>query len=207
MSALTDTSVPYEANFANRIPSVSSNMPLERDERSKCVVCREKKWPTELVVTTSCKHDYCRVCINDMFEHASNDPLSFPPRCCGEPIAFTLAQPFLRPEVVDRFKQKDIEYSTRNSTRCHDSKCQELIPADNVDGDRATCAICREMTCTICKSGADDGDCPEDPASGPLMATATEEGWKACSNCHRLIDRYAGCNHMMYFSPVFQTLT
>lgn len=127
MSALTDAIVPYEANFANSIP-------LERDEGSKCVVCREKRRPTELVVT-SCKHDYCRVCINDMFEHASKDPLSFPPRCCGESIAFTLAQPFLRPEVVDRFKQKDIEYSTRNSTRCHGSKCQELIPADNVDGD------------------------------------------------------------------------
>ena len=201
MSVLTDRIALYEANNANATLSVSG-MPLGQDEHGKCFICLDSKLPAELVVL-NCLHGYCRDCTNDKFEVASNDPLSFPPCCCGEAIALNLFQPFLRPEVVDHFKRKEVEYNTKNPIYCHISKCHKLIPSDNIEADRATCLSCGEMTCTICKSGVHDGDCPDDPALGPLMATATKEGWKVCPSCHRLIDRIAGCNHMTYVSYLY----
>lgn len=192
--------MPWEANFPNTTPT-SSHVPLEEHDRGECVACREQKLLTELV-TASCQHNYCRVCINEVFEHALNGP----PPCCNVPIAFTLAQPFLRPEVIHRFMQREVERNTRNVTYCHVSNCQEFIPSSNIFGDIATCPSCSETTCTICKSGTHDGDCPEDPAIGLLMATAAREGWRKCSNCGQIIDRSGGCAHIKHVTHLFQIL-
>lgn len=197
--------MPYEANIANATPSSSSSMPLEQHDGRRCVVCLERQLSTELV-GVGCRHDYCRDCINEMFEHASKHPPSFPPRCCGEPIALTLVEPFLRLEVVDVFTRKAAEHAMRNHRQCHSPNCRQLIPPSNIDGDRATCPDCGETTCTICNLKAHDRDCPEDPALGPLMATATEQGWRACYNCHQLIARENGCNHMTYVARLLQIL-
>lgn len=165
------------------------------------MACGEQKLPTELVAA-SCQHNYCRVCINEVFEHALNGQ----PHCCEVSIAFTLAEPFLRPEVINRFVQRDVERNTRNVTYCHVSNCQEPIPSSNIVGDRATCPSCSEMTCTICRSRTHDGDCPEDPVLGPLMATAAREGWRRCSNCREMIERSGGCPHMKHITRLLLIL-
>lgn len=174
------------------------------------MACREMKLSTELLAA-SCEHHYCRDCINGMFETASNHPPSFPPprfppQCCGNPIAFDLAQPFLRPEVVDRFKRREVEHNTPNPTYCHDSECQEFIPPDNIDGNRASCPRCGETTCTFCKTCAHDGSCANDPDTVLLMATAAQEGWKRCYNCQQMIEKQGGCNQMKYISSIHLNL-
>lgn len=192
--------VLYEVNFPNTA-STSSHIPLEEYDRRECVACGEQNLPTELVAA-NCRHNYCRVCINELFEHALNGP----PHCCEAPIALTLAEPFLRADVIDRFVQRDVERNSRNVTYCHVSHCREPIPSSNIIGDRATCPSCGETTCSICQSGTHDGDCPEDPVLRPLMETAAREGWRRCPGCRAMIARSGGCAHMKHVTHLFQIL-
>lgn len=198
MSALTDNIEPYAVNFENLTPSKSFCTPSKQDDHGNCVVCGEKGLSTELVAA-NCQHLFCQGCVIQRFELAVEAQDMFPPRCCrGGTIALALAQPFLRPELVERFRRKEIEHSPR--TYCHDSNCQALIPSSNIDAGIATCPDCRETTCASCNSKSHNGGCPEDPGLEPLLETTAREGWKRCYNCHEGIEKIDGCNHMTYVS-------
>ncbi|KAI9767694.1 MAG: hypothetical protein M1840_005566 [Geoglossum simile] len=158
----------------------------------QCIACGDAKEGSHLM-HAGCSHSYCIGCTNELFEYATKDESLFPPRCCRIPIPLSDARPLLNSGLIERFERKSVELGTPNPTYCHSTACSEFIPPENIDGDRATCRICSQVTCTICKACAHDGDCPEDPALESLMAVVAKEGYQRCYQCKRLVELDTGC--------------
>lgn len=161
-----------------------------------CEACREEKKFFD-VARTPCRHEYCRACLEDLFETAMRDESLFPPRCCRQPIPMTTVRIFLKSELVQVFEKKKVEFETPNRTYCCLPTCSAFINAQDISGEVATCLECGTMTCTTCKAAAHGGDCPNDTALQQVLDTARENGWQRCYSCWRLVELDHGCNHMM----------
>lgn len=107
-------------------------------------------------------------------------------------------QQYLIDDFPEDFRQRQLEMDTPNRTYCSSIPCSIFIGPSNIEGDKATCPNCDTRTCTICKGGAHDGDCPQDPAVVALTATAVREGFKQCPSCRLLVELTFGCNHVTY---------
>lgn len=161
----------------------------------QCVACREDKRFFD-VIEGHCGHGYCKPCLQELFYQACRDESLFPPRCCREPFELRDVQIFLTKELKDQFERAKGEFDTRDRTYCSRITCSAFIPAHSLEGDTATCSACGTETCTICKSLAHEGDCPDDSALRETLELAVEQGWQRCCACRRLIELDVGCNHM-----------
>ena len=162
-----------------------------------CTSC-DLKQPLFDIFRTPCGHHYCQECLRTLFELTTTNETLFPPRCCRQEIPLQSAKRFLSPALLRKFASKSIEFQTSNRTYCSRPTCSSFIASVNITGERATCPVCSTHTCTICRSNAHDGDCPEDTATQQVLETAREQGWQRCYNCRRLIELDVGCNHMVY---------
>ena len=160
-----------------------------------CLACLEQNLHFD-ILELLCGHEYCRSCVIHMFERATEDEGSFPPRCCQE-ITAANAREFLSPELVQLYGHKGLEYSTPNRTYCSVQTCSTFIPPNQIDVDVGTCPHCEQQTCTICKAARHIGDCPEDLTHQSLIQVAQAQGWRQCYACHRMVEISIGCNHMM----------
>ena len=160
-----------------------------------CVICRDEK-PTGDTITAPCDHNYCTACINELFQFASRDESLWPASCCQKEIPLAHACRYLEHDICKHYEQQSKEFSSIDRTYCCNTACLIFMPSKCIDGDRATCASCHSKTCIICKSGAHDGDCPDDPAVQSLMETAAKEGFRQCFNCKRMIELTLGCFHI-----------
>lgn len=161
-----------------------------------CTACDLKK-PLFDVCQTPCGHFYCQECIQTLFELSTSDETLYPPRCCRERIPLQSVRICLSSAVVQTFEKKSIEFETSDRTFCSQPACSSFITADNITGEQATCNECGTQTCTICKSNAHDGDCPQDIATQQVLQMAREQGWQRCYNCRRLVEIDFGCSHMV----------
>ena len=178
------------------LPIPQAQEPRPREPREmECEACSETTSEQD-IFPLSCEHKYCKGCITHMFESAVNSESSFPPRCCQE-ITAAMAHGILSAELVQQFETKATEYRAENRTYCSGTECSTFIPPGSVWDNVATCPACRQQTCTICKKGSHEGDCPFDVAHQALMDLAWENGWQRCYSCHRLLELNTGCNHMM----------
>jgi len=163
----------------------------------QCTACDQKK-PLFDIFQTPCGHHYCKECLRTLFELSTTDETLFPPRCCRQEIPLECVKRYLSPPLLHTFALKSIEFKTSDRTYCYRPACSSFIAPVNITGERATCPVCGTHTCTICKSNAHDGDCPEDTATQQVLETAREQGWQRCYNCRRLVELDVGCNHMVY---------
>ena len=169
-----------------------------------CVSCQEAK-PKDDTITALCNHNYCTVCINELFRLASQDESLWPVRCCQQTISLGDARHLLRLDVYEHYEKKSEEFSTVDRIYCCNMSCSALIPSRFIDGDKATCSVCDAKTCIICKSTAHDGgDCPDDPAVRSLMETAEKEGFRQCPECKRMIELDSGCFHMTWVPVIIR---
>lgn len=166
-------------------------------EKIVCIVCSETKHFFD-ILQIPCGHNYCRTCIVQLFSLAITDESLFPPRCCRMEIQLDLADQFLNKEFSARFAKKAEELRTPNRTYCFAPSCSRFIPPADIYNDIATCSVCLERTCTVCKGAAHDGDCPYDTALQQVIEAANENGWQRCYSCKRLVELAHGCNHMRY---------
>jgi hypothetical protein len=177
---------------ATRVPQRTSPM---RD----CIVCGDE---TEFVnvVRLPCRHEYCRSCLEKLFKASMTDETLFPPRCCRQPIVMSIARIFLKPDLVQQYEKKKVEFEAPNRTYCYYPQCSSFIPMGYIEDEIATCFECGCTTCTICKARAHTGDCPNDTATRHLLAIAQANGWKRCHSCKRVIELDHGCNHITLVS-------
>ena len=161
----------------------------------QCISCVSEKRLFE-VVQTPCGHYYCQGCLQTLFELASTDETLFPPRCCREEIPLPTVKIYLPPPVVEFFEKKAIEFRTVDRTYCSQSTCSSFIDPSIIVGDEGTCHACGSTTCTLCKSEAHHGMCPEDRMTQEILELALQEGWQRCYQCRRLVELDHGCNHM-----------
>ena len=171
------------------------NITLPAGTIESCCACGDGFSLPDLI-QAPCNHYYCSNCIATVFNNASRDESDFPARCCRPEISIDLVQTLLGNDLTSRYKEKSLEFRTHVRTYCHDNACNQFIPPDNIEGDKATCVKCNKVTCKICKSAGHDNDCPEDPELPSFMEAAAAAGFRQCRQCNRMIELNTGCNHM-----------
>lgn len=167
----------------------------------RCIACAED---TEFVnvVRVPCRHEYCRSCLESLFNASMTDESLFPPRCCRQPIVMSIARIFLKSDLVQQYEKKKIEFETPNRTYCYSAGCSAFIETSHIEGEVATCSDCGRTTCTSCKGRAHIGDCPNDTSLQQLLDTARENGWQRCFSCWRMVELDHGCNHMKFVATL-----
>ena len=160
-----------------------------------CVACNicEKE---DDMVHAPCGDYYCETCIKQLFTMAMKEESLFPPRCCRQPIPLELASSALGAELEESFATKSIELTSTDRTYYFQSTCGIFIPPFAIDNEKAWCSECGSVTCTTCKGGEHEGDCPASPDHEALMDLAAKEGYQKCYQCKRLVEISTGCNHM-----------
>ncbi|XHF99896.1 hypothetical protein AWENTII_003380 [Aspergillus wentii] len=166
-------------------------------QRIRCEVCHEDKLFFD-VTRLSCGHEYCRGCLQQLFEMSITDESLFPPRCCRQSIIMKHVRPFLTSDVAKRFVARKQELETSNRTYCCSPTCSLFIPPGLIVDDRATCPNCKTVTCSICKCESHPGDCPSDTALQDLLHLAKANEWQRCFSCHRIVELNMGCHHITY---------
>ncbi|KAH9894591.1 hypothetical protein F4778DRAFT_784026 [Xylariomycetidae sp. FL2044] len=162
-----------------------------------CTSCMDVK-PANLLVKAPCSHDYCHECLLRLFRSAMTDESLFPPRCCSTTIPPEDQLQVLGVNLVQKYHEKEEEYSTVNRTYCYESACRVFIPLRYIEGDRALCPSCVHETCIYCKRMAHAGECPHDHELRQVLDVAEAEGWKRCVKCFSMVELEQGCNHITY---------
>ncbi|KAI1632278.1 hypothetical protein F4809DRAFT_653403 [Biscogniauxia mediterranea] len=162
----------------------------------KTCVCCQTETNSAHVMRAPCQHEYCRVCLTELFSRATKDESSFPPRCCGQAIPLDSNKPYLRREVIRKFEAKAVEFSVPNRTYCHKPTCSAFIHPSDIREGVAHCASCKSRTCANCKAAAHVGYCPKDPEVQKVLQMARREKWQRCPTCHNIIELATGCYHM-----------
>jgi hypothetical protein len=168
---------------------------IQPSRQTRCEACREEKLFFD-VARAPCGHEYCRECLQQLFESSMTDNSLFPPRCCRSAFVLAAVRPFLTSALAKEFQQKELELSTPNRTYCCAPACSAFIPPRDIASDSASCKNCGMITCAICKNAAHDGDCPEDADLQKVLGIANDNGWQRCYSCRRIVELDHGCNHI-----------
>ncbi|CCF36037.1 IBR finger domain-containing protein [Colletotrichum higginsianum] len=180
---------------ASRGQTTEAAKAVKREKR-QCNSCLSNYIATDLA-RCPCSHEYCRDCLQTLFETSLTDESLYPPRCCGRPIPVNDNREFLSSKLIGEFQAKAEELSTPNRTYCHRPTCSTFIPKEFIKADTAVCQRCRHRTCVMCK-GAEhkDQDCAQDTLTQDLLRIAAANGWQRCFSCRRIVELEHGCNHM-----------
>ncbi|TLS20434.1 uncharacterized protein PpBr36_11280 [Pyricularia pennisetigena] len=137
------------------------------------------------VARCPCSHEYCRGCLNSLFQASTVDESLYSPRCCQQRIPLDQNRIFLTPDLVGRFKAKEMETSSK--VYCHGPNCSTFVSPRFVNEvkNTAVCVRCNKRTCTTCKGATHAGDCPQDSGVQQVLELAAQEGWQRCYNCFR----------------------
>ena len=178
-------------------PAESSRHAAKRSYRGpptfhECSSCLERR----KTIRAPCGHHYCQDCITSLYAAALDDETLHPVRCCREVIPISVARKFLSSELALKTELKTIELATPNRTYCSNQVCSRFISPDYIEGHIATCSVCTQRSCTLCKLPQHSGRCPDDPAREQVLQLARREGWQSCSRCHAIVELRTGCNHM-----------
>ncbi|KAK3328727.1 hypothetical protein B0H66DRAFT_519 [Apodospora peruviana] len=181
------------SSWAAGRPSTNKTEKKQRE----CVACTEKFLFFDLASCAGCAHEYCRDCLQSVFEVSLTDDSYFPPRCCRQPMTIESCRPYLPSGLVERFRAKKMELDTPNRTYCSKPACSAWVPLQSIVADLATCQKCNSKTCVFCK-GPFHGTatCPQDASAQALLDLAAQEGWQRCYNCKRVVELRTGCNHI-----------
>jgi hypothetical protein len=176
----------------------AATRPTPDEFRRQCTACQENVLFCELA-RAPCNHEYCRECLRELFRASLTDDSLFPPRCCRQPItAGGGVSLFLTGSLLSRYLAKKIEFDTPNRTYCSNPSCSIFIRLEDITGEQAVCSSCGTVTCTLCKAGQHNGDCPADTGLQQVLETARENNWQRCYNCRRLVELDIGCNHITF---------
>lgn len=173
--------------------SAEQNRPAANDR--VCGVCHEMTLFFD-VARAPCGHEYCRSCLQSLFRASMTDEALFPARCCRQPIPLETVRVFLIADLSQTYLKKKIEFETTNRTYCSSPTCAAFVLPQHISNDNATCQECGTATCTMCKTAAHGGDCPNDEPLQTLLAVAADRGWQRCYSCARVVELELGCNHI-----------
>lgn len=175
--------------------SILRDRPRSLDTQYECLACTERILLYE-DIQAPCSHHYCRKCIVKLFDHSTTDESLFPARCCGQQIPVSLVGSFLDPNLIQRIEEKAVEFGTLDRTYCAQTSCASFIPPNHIHDNTATCPLCSERTCSLCKQPTHDEDCPQDVELQSTLRTAQEAGWQRCYQCRTMVELTVGCNHI-----------
>lgn len=161
-----------------------------------CVVCGD---PAEEI--PPCSHGYCWDCLTQLVRHACQDGERWPPRCCNWVVNIDSPanRENLPAEVVQLVEDSKVYYSTYGKLFCCNSKCRKYIPPGDVDEftQIGFCRSCWGGTCALCRRHPHVGNCRKDFQQKSMEKYWIYMGMKRCEQCGRIVERAAGCNHIV----------
>lgn len=111
----------------------------------ECEVCGESK-PFFDATELPCGHQYCRECLQQVYEASIADESLFSPRCYHQPMAMKDIQPFLTTHIFKRYLAWKQELETADRTYCCSPACSLFISPDLIVNDQAACTNCGKVT-------------------------------------------------------------
>ena len=140
-------------------------------------------------------------CLRVLFENATRDASLFPPRCCplGALELDDAAETHLGPALVSRYRQKAVEYRTKDPVYCSNPRCSVFLRGACAAATALPCTECSTVTCGACKRGAHPGEtCESSRADEALLELAKAHRWTRCPSCHAVVER-TGPDHAPHF--------
>lgn len=176
-----------------------------------CDVCMQDVEPS-YSSEQNCGCTYCDDCLNQTFRVACANMASFPPKCCRQPLRLSDLGDFLDPDVVEKYKAVEEEFSANRPVYCAAPQCSTFIPMENMMEDGfGFCEVCGNLTCGQCRNIYFDHDlitaqnggvtimsiCPaDDYFLEALKELASRKKWKQCPTCSTMVERNEGCRRM-----------
>lgn len=161
-----------------------------------CVVCGESAEEIP-----PCSHGYCWDCLTQLIRHGCQDGERWPPRCCTWVVNIDSPEILenLPADVVQLVADSRVYYSTKEKLFCCNSKCRKYIPPGDVDEFTkiAFCQSCWGGTCALCRRYPHIGTCKKDFQQNSMEKYSVYMGWKRCGQCGRIVEKEAGCNHIV----------
>ncbi|PPR02526.1 hypothetical protein CVT24_001952 [Panaeolus cyanescens] len=178
----------------------SSSRSGTKEPRVECTACGERVRVGKAFLT-SCSHQYCPDCLNDLVEAFTRDESLYPLRCCKEPIDIHAVRPFItKPGLATLFEVKHSEFSVPVSDRlyCAAPTCSAFLDSVNQYRDQfVQCPNCAFSTCRLCKQAYHFGDCAHvNAATDAVRDLARQQGWQTCPGCNAIVELDVGCYHM-----------
>ncbi|KAJ3368727.1 hypothetical protein GGF31_006151 [Allomyces arbusculus] len=170
------------------------------------------------VVFPPCRHEYCSSCLLQWLSTTVADrTLQFPTKCAHEACPATLSAVHAESLLVnpayhnlrEKYGLRILESEGRVVTCPQPNCCATIILPDQSLRDLAAddlsilCTACNSIMCVRCnvpdhwpRPCADvqsEIDCKID---APVLLLAKENKWMRCPNCHAIVERRDGCNHI-----------
>lgn len=170
------------------------------DDTRNCVACDKQVRKTKLI-TAPCGHIYCPRCLYKIAVLSLQDHTRFPVRCCSQEIPVARVACVMNAKGRQLYMSRTDEHAEPPAERwyCPNTTCGRWIPLRHIKTDFKTqkCPHCRAIICTICHDLAhENSECTQDPGLDQLLEMARRQHWQRCYNCHALVWKTGGCNHM-----------
>lgn len=136
-----------------------------------------------------------------MGEIALDNKQLFPVRCCNKEIPTKRVAMTLDAEKRRLYTSRADEDAVPPTKRwyCPHTVCGRWIPPRYLKTGAKTqkCCHCRAMICSRCRDLAHDyRKCSKDPGLEQVLEVARSHHWQRCHNCHAIVSKQNGCNHM-----------
>ncbi|KIW89860.1 uncharacterized protein Z519_09289 [Cladophialophora bantiana CBS 173.52] len=185
-----------------RLPTTDREQPRQEEQMRKqlanvaeCSVCADLA-PKDQMCRFGCKHYYCRHCLETAVQTAVKDRRVF--KCCRKQAEPSVVCRWLPAQVHSAYTAVVEELTTPNPTYCHSRRCSAFIPPVQYVGDTALCSQCSTETCRLCKQKVHPGVvCEQDSGGQALLRLSKTRKWMQCPNCKNMVERSAGCLHMI----------
>ncbi|KEY67022.1 hypothetical protein S7711_04704 [Stachybotrys chartarum IBT 7711] len=117
-----------------------------------CSVCH-KTQRRDQITQVLCGHDFCRECLDTLFNDSLAPEALFPPHCCDQPIHLRSVESSLPMALCNDVGIKEAGCGLSKGVYCCESSCGRYIPPERIHygASMAFCAYCRIVTCLCCK--------------------------------------------------------
>ncbi|KAG2343503.1 hypothetical protein BDR05DRAFT_989868 [Suillus weaverae] len=167
-----------------------------------CIICRD---PIDgAAIPVPCGHVFDLACITHLFQSSVRDDSLYPPRCCHRNIPFTKVRRYVSQALIADFRLKGREKKTMHRVYCSSPSCNRFLGALHQKSSRKVydcpAPSCSTRTCGKCRTkyeGVGNHNCVIDAATQQVLDIAQASGWARCPGCSHLIEKIAGCNHMV----------
>lgn len=166
----------------------------------KCGSCYDQVRPKKMTIAP-CKHQYCHRCLQKMVLMALEMWQAFPVRCCGQNIPMNQVLPALNNREKCLYTSRVAEEAVPPAQRwyCPHTNCRRWIDTRQLKpgSKNQKCPCCRTLICSQCRDLAHENrECVEDPGLPELLEVARRHHWQRCYNCHAMVGKTDGCQHI-----------
>lgn len=199
-SELRRSSIPLRAS---RNSHLQSN--IEIIKGTECPICLEEILKDANYVRLICGHFTCKNCFDEYLRTKITNSQVNNIKCPYEGCQFTLHESevvyFLksRPDLLKKFyKFKNTQEIAANPNMkwCIRPDCEKIVKVNlNAESSYVRCE-CGQEFCFKCNNAWHPGQACEDYIEGVYKNYIQRAEVKFCPNCHALIEKNDGCNHM-----------